>query len=384
MTKIVLQDFASLTNETSALNALNANNTVIETGLENTLSRDGTSPNQMTADLDMNGNQILNLSAPASGTEPVRLQDLNTIIGGGTITAGIGRPSPAITADNAVVRWDGTLAASVQNSGVIVSDTNDITGIRTLELGTANSVLGTLKLDGNTSGTITVAPAAVAGTYTLTLPTALQASNAALVASSAGVLSFNNSINTAHGSQFFTGSGTYTPPAGVYHVYVEIWGGGGGGGWCNGAVPASGGGGGGYSAGYLAVTPGVGIPVTIGASGTGGTGTGTGGTGGTTTFGILSASGGAGGGDNGAGGGGGGGSSGGTINISGKTGSQVISDVQSIGGDAPRGGLGGTTGISSGAPAGGQQPGGGGGGGSTNGASQNGAVGGAGGVLVWW
>lgn len=40
--------------------ALNVNFGLIETALENTLSRDGTTPNTMTSDLDMNGNRILN------------------------------------------------------------------------------------------------------------------------------------------------------------------------------------------------------------------------------------------------------------------------------------------------------------------------------------
>jgi hypothetical protein len=44
----------------------NANNTAIEAALENTLSRDGTNPNQMNADLDMNGNNILNVGATAT------------------------------------------------------------------------------------------------------------------------------------------------------------------------------------------------------------------------------------------------------------------------------------------------------------------------------
>ena len=40
--------------------AINANSTLIEQALENTLSRDGAAPNQMEADLDMNGYSIFN------------------------------------------------------------------------------------------------------------------------------------------------------------------------------------------------------------------------------------------------------------------------------------------------------------------------------------
>jgi hypothetical protein len=58
--KITLTDLVNLQNETTAVNAINANNGVLTTALDNTLSRDGTAPNQMGANLDMNGFQILN------------------------------------------------------------------------------------------------------------------------------------------------------------------------------------------------------------------------------------------------------------------------------------------------------------------------------------
>lgn len=44
----------------ASVSQLNNNFDLIETALENTLSRDGTTPNQMEADLDLNSNDILN------------------------------------------------------------------------------------------------------------------------------------------------------------------------------------------------------------------------------------------------------------------------------------------------------------------------------------
>lgn len=79
MAKLSLSDFASLANQVSFLNALNSNFALVEAALENTLSRDGTSPNQMEADLDMNSNQILNLPAAVQATEPVRLQEFEAL-----------------------------------------------------------------------------------------------------------------------------------------------------------------------------------------------------------------------------------------------------------------------------------------------------------------
>ena len=78
MTKITLTDLANLQNETTAVNAINANNAAIETAFDNTLSRDGTLPNQMSNTLDMNSNQILNLPAPSTVNSPARVIDVVT------------------------------------------------------------------------------------------------------------------------------------------------------------------------------------------------------------------------------------------------------------------------------------------------------------------
>lgn len=70
MAKVTLNDVANLTNQTSALATINGNSDTIAAAIENTLSRDGTSPNTMEANLDMNSNRITNLPSPASSTEP--------------------------------------------------------------------------------------------------------------------------------------------------------------------------------------------------------------------------------------------------------------------------------------------------------------------------
>lgn len=50
--------------------ALNNNFNAVVDAIENTLSRDGTSPNQMEANIDMNSNRILNLPDPSTDGEP--------------------------------------------------------------------------------------------------------------------------------------------------------------------------------------------------------------------------------------------------------------------------------------------------------------------------
>lgn len=85
MTKIILNNVVNLSDNPTAINSINNNSATIVAAIDNTLSRDGTSPNVMNASLDMNSNAILNLPAALSPTSPLRLQDLTTFIGGGTV-----------------------------------------------------------------------------------------------------------------------------------------------------------------------------------------------------------------------------------------------------------------------------------------------------------
>ena len=63
MAKLTLQDIAAGYGSTTTLNA---NNALIEAAIENTLSRDGTTPNTMSADIDMNSNHLVNVADPTA------------------------------------------------------------------------------------------------------------------------------------------------------------------------------------------------------------------------------------------------------------------------------------------------------------------------------
>lgn len=76
MAKLVLTDLASLQNETTAIQTINANYAKIVEAIEQTFSRDGTTPNQLEASLDVNGQRILNIPAPSTASEPARLADI--------------------------------------------------------------------------------------------------------------------------------------------------------------------------------------------------------------------------------------------------------------------------------------------------------------------
>lgn len=86
MSKVTLNDVTTFQNDTTAANIVNTNSATIEAAFDNTLSRDGTSPNTMGANLDMNSNRILNLPAPSTQNEPMRLADASILNGGGTIS----------------------------------------------------------------------------------------------------------------------------------------------------------------------------------------------------------------------------------------------------------------------------------------------------------
>lgn len=100
MAKLTLNDLTNLQNENSVVTKLNNNNTLIETALDNTLSRDGSSPNSMAADLDMDGNAILNLPEATTDTQPIRKGEFDAAIEGLT-ASGIALPTSGLISYNA-------------------------------------------------------------------------------------------------------------------------------------------------------------------------------------------------------------------------------------------------------------------------------------------
>jgi hypothetical protein len=196
--------------------------------------------------------------------------------------------------------------------------------------------------------------------------------------------------------QNFTTSGTFTVPAGVTQVEVEVWGGGAGSyasvSGVSSGIASGGGSGGGYARKRITtnLTPGQSIPVTVGAGGNGGTtGGGPASGGGTSSFGsFVSAAGGAlnylasvtnpqnGGTPAGSG-------AGGDVNLTGSAGQAAMLTQGGMGGAAPMGGSqnSGTTGVAGVFPGGGAS---GAGTGSNGNTAYNGAAGAPGLVIVRW
>jgi hypothetical protein len=108
----------SIINAPTVASTVNYNSAAIVAALDNTLSRDGTAPNQMEAPLDMNNNPIINLPTPVSNNSPVRLVDLNTAIAGGTIHAlPAGGTTKQILAKNSATDYDVTWNSSYVPAG---------------------------------------------------------------------------------------------------------------------------------------------------------------------------------------------------------------------------------------------------------------------------
>ena len=79
MAKLTLNTIGS---RYGSIDALNDNSTLIEEALENTLSRDGTGPNNMETDLDMDSNSIINLADGILPSSGINLRQLNGALQG--------------------------------------------------------------------------------------------------------------------------------------------------------------------------------------------------------------------------------------------------------------------------------------------------------------
>lgn len=131
MAKLTTSDLQSLTNEVSAVGTINSNFAAVETAMENTLSRDGQTPNTMNSQLDMNGNRIINLPAPVNPNDAARKIDVATTIGpAGQIAVGTVTTLPP--GSQATVTNVGTATNAILNfalpQGVAGAGSGTVTG----------------------------------------------------------------------------------------------------------------------------------------------------------------------------------------------------------------------------------------------------------------
>ena len=192
MPKVILNNLSSLANETSAIATINANNAAISEGFNNTISRDGTSPNTMEDDLNMNTHRVYNVplipltnadvatkyyvDVLAGTLDPGNdsFEDINVIndltVGGNTTLSGdltvegatILESTLAVT-DAATLNSTLTVTGDTTlNSNLILDDDLTVGGISTLDgnliVNGTSTLNDNLTVDGNTvlDGNLTV------------------------------------------------------------------------------------------------------------------------------------------------------------------------------------------------------------------------------------
>jgi len=149
MAKLTLADISNESVPASST-TVNANSALIEAALENTLSRDGTSPNAMSASIDMGTHRITNLAAPVGANDAARKADVD---------AGAPGPTGATGAAGAV--WHVGSGAPSDGLGVdgdlyLDSVTSDVYGPKASGTWPA-STFGIGGLDGAGSGDLVAA-----------------------------------------------------------------------------------------------------------------------------------------------------------------------------------------------------------------------------------
>lgn len=309
MSKLVLTD---ITSGYASTTATNANNTLIETALENTLSRDGTSPNQMLSDLDMNGHRILN-SLAQSGEGFIwkgawitsLVYALNNLVSNASssyICIVAHTAGATFATDLAAGKWQLLAQQGLPGAGtgdmLVANNLSELTATKTTARGNISAASSGVNNDITQLTGLTTALLPAQGGTGITTPGIagnILTSNGTTWTSAA--VASNGEYRSA---QVFTANGTYTKPAGLVRAKITVvgGGGGGGGGWGDNGVGAGGGAGGTSIETIEASAMGATETVTVGAAGTAGAAGGTGGNGATSSFGtspFLSATGGMGG-----------------------------------------------------------------------------------------
>lgn len=85
--------------------AQNANNAAIAAAFDNTLSRDGTSPNGMLANLDMNSNRVVNLAPGVSAADAATIAQLQAAAVATVVPSQTGNAGKLLQTDGTVLSW---------------------------------------------------------------------------------------------------------------------------------------------------------------------------------------------------------------------------------------------------------------------------------------
>jgi hypothetical protein len=126
-------DIDTVTTGYKSIEALNRNFEAVQDAFENTISRDGHSPNFMEAELDMNSHRLTNLDSPQAGSDAVRLIDLQEALTpeGFTVPALSGNTGRFLGTDGDTIFWAAPAPGVVPETFGAVGDgvTNDAAAI---------------------------------------------------------------------------------------------------------------------------------------------------------------------------------------------------------------------------------------------------------------
>ena len=128
MAKLTLSTIGS---RYGSIDALNANFDAIEAALENTLSLDGTAPNGMEVDLDMNTHKIINLSDPTNNGDAVTKGWLLEQEGNAVASADAAATSAAAAENSAVDAANAAASINPDLYAVKTANLSDLTSAPT-------------------------------------------------------------------------------------------------------------------------------------------------------------------------------------------------------------------------------------------------------------
>lgn len=174
---------ATIGSRYASVAALNANFAAIVAAIENTVSRDGTSPNSMSGNLDMNSNRILNVPAPTSDNEPITRAYLETLENNAYTSALDAADSAEDAATSATSAASSATSASSSASSASTSASNASTSAS--NAATSASAASTSASSASTSASSASSSASSASSSASTASSAATSASAAQVAAEA-------------------------------------------------------------------------------------------------------------------------------------------------------------------------------------------------------